>query len=71
LKKCFLLHAGLLLELLVNPEDRGSMFLRNVGRLSKDCKTLYSKHGTLQANNATNKSHQVAAQAVTVTVVYR
>jgi hypothetical protein len=28
---CYLLHAGFLLDLFIDPEDGGEMFLRNVG----------------------------------------
>jgi hypothetical protein len=39
--KCF--HAGFLLGLFLYPEDRGDMFLRNVGLLSTDYTALYSR----------------------------
>jgi hypothetical protein len=37
---CCVLHACILLDLLVNPEDGSSMFLLNVGGLLTDYKTL-------------------------------
>jgi hypothetical protein len=37
------LHAGFLPGILFNPEDRGDMFLWNVGKLSTDYKSLYSR----------------------------
>jgi hypothetical protein len=41
---CYLLHAGFLLGLFLDPEDRGDMFLHNVGiiRVSVDYMALYS-----------------------------
>jgi hypothetical protein len=36
----YLLPAGILLRLFYNPEDRGDMFLRNVGWLSTDYMAL-------------------------------
>jgi hypothetical protein len=38
-----LLHSGFLLGLLFYPDDGGDMFLRNVGRLSADYRTLYPR----------------------------
>jgi hypothetical protein len=35
-KLCYVLHAGFLLGLFFDPEDRGDMLLRNIGRLSTD-----------------------------------
>jgi hypothetical protein len=41
LATCF--HAGILLGLFFDPEDGGSVFLRNVGSLSTDCEALYPR----------------------------
>jgi hypothetical protein len=38
---CRLLYAGYLLGLLVNPKDRGTMFLRNVGEILSDYIVIY------------------------------
>jgi hypothetical protein len=35
--------SGFLLGLVINPEDGGDMFLRNVGSLSKDYTVLYPR----------------------------
>jgi hypothetical protein len=40
---CCLLEVGFLLGLLLNPEDEGGMFLRNVGSLSTDYTLLYPR----------------------------
>jgi hypothetical protein len=38
---CCLLHAGFLLGLFFNPEDKGDISLRNVGCFSTDYTALY------------------------------
>jgi hypothetical protein len=38
---CSLLHVGILLGLVTNPDDVGEMYLRNVGSLSMDYMALY------------------------------
>jgi hypothetical protein len=40
-RACSLLYAGYLLGLLVNPEDRGHMFIRNIGLVSTAYTKLY------------------------------
>jgi hypothetical protein len=40
---CCLLHAGFLLGLLYSPEDRGDVFLPNIGWLSTDYSALYPR----------------------------
>jgi hypothetical protein len=40
---CSRQQAELLLGLLFNLEDGGNVFLRNIGRLSKDCSALYPR----------------------------
>jgi hypothetical protein len=40
---CCLLYAGFLLGLLFDPEDRGDMFIRNVGWLQPDYTVLYGR----------------------------
>jgi hypothetical protein len=40
---CYLLHAGFLLGLLFDPEDGGTIFLRNIGWLSVDYTALYPR----------------------------
>jgi hypothetical protein len=40
---CFLLHGGFFLGLLFNPEDGGSMFLKNVALFAADYMSLYPR----------------------------
>jgi hypothetical protein len=55
----FLLHSGLLLGLLFNPQDGGDMFLRNVGLLSPGRTALYPRDitfcGTIIYSISSNK----------------
>jgi hypothetical protein len=55
-----LLYAGFLLDSLFDPEDRGDMFLRNVGSFSTGYTTLYPRDITIHNHRCENlKSYRL------------